>query len=614
MIHHGRCLSVELSIMMHIGRKNAPVFSGPSEINYNMTSTKNILKAYADKVLETFNAGNKKEALEQAIDLRDKYPQVLPFKKMLGYLISQAGNEVPTSERFAEELVLCLEENMGDARRLLVAAGKVLENDSAFIGALSMLETGSLDSNRAALHRGGLQHLIKNKLFLSLLRNVQLINKHYEFALTNYRKLILHSLTEDFGEFDLERDLDKEFCISLARQCWINEYVYYIDDVEYPLLDRLRKDAVLYIDELPQVNNRLEAVLLTVAMYQPLHELNLSQEKCNLANTAGLESLHPLIAEICRHYQELEIRENIPVIGSIDNEVSLAVKDQYEDNPFPRWVRLPDDRRKTSFGQWVTSKLGYFSPPDFLQQPVRLLVAGCGTGREVILANKQWMTSQILAVDLSRTSLAYAIRMAKELGVADYIEFKQADILGLNNLPKQYNNFDVICCGGVLHHMEDPIEGWQALVKLLRPGGIMRVALYSELGRRCVVKARKCIEDNNAQPTPDGIRHFRRDVFLSRYPELNELWRYPQMYSTSSSRDLLFHVKEWRFNIEDIKKNLRELNLHFMGFIEINESKQDYRRMFPEDTHMTNLDNWSYFESKFPDTFQSMYVMLVQKS
>ena len=55
-------------------------------------------------------------------------------------------------------------------------------------------------------------------------------------------------------------------------------------------------------------------------------------------------------------------------------------------------------------------------------------------------------------------------------------------------VPKQFSNiidkkekFDIIESAGVLHHMSEPMTGWRVLTDLLKPSGLMRIGLYSEL-------------------------------------------------------------------------------------------------------------------------------------
>ena len=61
------------------------------------------------------------------------------------------------------------------------------------------------------------------------------------------------------------------------------------------------------------------------------------------------------------------------------------------------------------------------------------------------------------------------------------LEYLQADILKLDHLEQE---FDIIESVGVLHHMDEPMAGWRVLVDLLKPGGLMKIGLYSELARQ----------------------------------------------------------------------------------------------------------------------------------
>ena len=94
--------------------------------------------------------------------------------------------------------------------------------------------------------------------------------------------------------------------------------------------------------------------------------------------------------------------------------------------------------------------------------------------------------AQVLAIDISRASLAYGKRMADKFGIQN-IEFMQADILNLKDLNRK---FPVIESVGVLHHMENPEKGWEVLRNILEPGGIMRLGLYSQTARKDIKRIR----------------------------------------------------------------------------------------------------------------------------
>ena len=113
-----------------------------------------------------------------------------------------------------------------------------------------------------------------------------------------------------------------------------------------------------------------------------------------------------------------------------------------------------------------------------------ILIAGCGTGQHSIGTAARFKNSKVIAVDLSLSSLAYAERKTKELGIQN-IEYMQADLL---NLRKLNIKFDIIESMGVMHHLGDPMEGWRVLTECLKSDGLMKIGLYSETARKSIVK------------------------------------------------------------------------------------------------------------------------------
>jgi len=240
-----------------------------------------------------------------------------------------------------------------------------------------------------------------------------------------------------------------------------------------------------------------------------------------------------------------------------------------------------------------------------------VLVAGCGTGRHALLAAQLYRPSEMVAVDLSRASLAYAVRQAEALGIGN-IAFYQADIL---DLPAQLAPFDVVESSGVLHHMAVPLDGWRALTDLLKPGGLMKVALYSEAARQHIVAAHNFIAAHGFTATPDGIRRCRREILArSDDPAMAKLAAARDFYSLSLCRDLIFHVQEHRFTLPQIGAAAAALGLSFLG-IEPQEPRQaeSYRARFPEDPRLTSLENWAAFEKDHPDCFAEMYHFWLRK-
>jgi len=52
------------------------------------------------------------------------------------------------------------------------------------------------------------------------------------------------------------------------------------------------------------------------------------------------------------------------------------------------------------------------------------------------------------------------------------------------------HTFDLIESVGVFDHLESPLSGWEILKDLLRPKDLMKVGLYSELGRKNITFGR----------------------------------------------------------------------------------------------------------------------------
>jgi SAM-dependent methyltransferase len=240
-----------------------------------------------------------------------------------------------------------------------------------------------------------------------------------------------------------------------------------------------------------------------------------------------------------------------------------------------------------------------------------ILIAGCGSGREAAVLATVFPDATITAVDLSRSSLAYAAAQARKHSLSNIL-FRHGDILRLKGLE---DKFDYVSATGVLHHMEDPIEGWKVCSGLLKQDGLMRIGLYSETGRGAVVAARRAIQKGNYQPNEIGMRNFRRDSskILNR-ETLLALANFRDYYHMNMYRDLLFHVQEHRFSIPQIESILAELGLSFEGFYLSSDVFEQYSQMFPEDPRKTRLENWHKFEQENPETFMNMYFFWCRKS
>jgi SAM-dependent methyltransferase len=383
------------------------------------------------------------------------------------------------------------------------------------------------------------------------------------------------------------------FYCALARQCFINQYVFSITEAEADEAKRLRASLET---ALTMEHPCAELWLAIVGTYFPLHTLSKAEELLNRSWLACVDAL--LVQQVTEPAEEHRIAAGIPVLTSIEGEVSRAVRQQYEESPYPRWVNAGPP------GQPVILK---DRPPE---QAFDVLFAGCGTGLSTVEFARQTPRARVLAIDLSLASLCYAQRMTRSYGLTN-VEFGQADITKLAMIGRE---FDYVDASGVLHHLADPWQGWRILLSLLRPGGVMLIGLYSELARQSIVAARRLIADRGYRPIPEDIRRCREEVMAAEDGSLlKSAIHWNDFFATSECRDLLFHVQEHHVTLREIKLFLAATGVEFGGFNPDALTFQRFATRFPAPAAMTNLDCWQDFESQAPSTFAAMYQFWVHK-
>jgi SAM-dependent methyltransferase len=349
-----------------------------------------------------------------------------------------------------------------------------------------------------------------------------------------------------------------------------------------------------------------------LATYRPLHGYAWAEK---LVDGVWPDEVREVIrCQIKEPLQERALRVGMPCLTPIDGDVSQAVRDQYEQNPYPRWLKTAVQTRALDFSQSIQSlQLWRELEPFCPAAPPQVLIAGCGTGQQSLNTASGLSDAQVLAVDLSLSSLSYAQRKTNALGVSN-IAYAQADILALGDVKR---SFDLVESVGVLHHLENPVQGWKVLVDVLRPGGFMKIGLYSELARQSVVQARARIADQGYASTPQDIRRLRKDLVAmseAGNSELSKLLKLPDFYSLSECRDLLFHVQEHRFTLAQINEILQGLNLTFLGFeLRHERVRRQFESDHPQPGALQQLTCWHDFETHHPDTFIGMYQFWCQK-
>ncbi|MCC6609298.1 MAG: tetratricopeptide repeat protein [Burkholderiales bacterium] len=497
--------------------------------------------------------------------------------------------------RAADDVARILRNPAVDAGALAHSAARLLMLDPGFGPAFRAIVEGDVRAGEwfSDDRIGALAHPI----LLALIEDALVPDPLFEIFLRSLRRSALRAWSAGMlGES--ARVL--ELLCALAQQCFLNEYVW-----------PERPDEAADVEGIaaPAGNVLSPTVLALVAAYRPI---------ARIAGLARPDTSSDAFGRLWRRQveepaEEARLRAEIPALTPIADRISRAVQEQYERNPYPRWHRLPQTLAaayplaralRTLFPQVDATRLRAPESP-------AVLVAGCGTGYQAAVTAARNPAGRILAIDLSRTSLAYAMRRCRKLGLRN-VRFAQADILALDALAER---FDWIECSGVLHHLRDPIAGWRVLTALLVPGGVMKIGLYSEIARRGVVAARELVAREGVGSDLDGIRKARQLILdqpegsAARAATLSA-----DFWSASGMRDLVMHVEEHRFGTEQLAAAIGELGLEFLGFeLEDPEVARAYRARFPGDPAAISLENWGRFEAENPAVSVRMYQFWVRK-
>ena len=493
------------------------------------------------------------------------------LKKLFLFLLRK--NEINHSEIFHNTKLFFLEENL-------------VNNVEQIYKSKSLLLSNNIINN-----------LLIDELFLLTLQKSLVIDEFLEKFLTKIRYETIISIKNINHNF-LRQYLN--FFISLGEQCWLNEYVYSQSELETKYINELK-------NQIENENEIDELKISILSCYISLNSSKIIEKKLLNYNSANPLFTGLILTQIKEPLEEKILKRSIKSIGKITDQISKKVRDQYEENPYPRWkycfkyspINFIEDLNYAIKPNKINST-NKFTNPD-------VLVAACGTGNHTAYVSK-YKNAKIVGIDLSLKSLAYAKRKSKELSFEN-IEFIHSDILQLNNLNKK---FDVIESIGTLHHMKEPEKGLKILIDILKPHGFLKLGLYSEKARDYVIKTRKIIKEKNLKTSIQDIRRAREIIFNKKDDVIiQKLISRGDFYSTSTVRDLLFHVQEHRFTIPQISRMLKKFNLEFLGFIN-SSNKNKFLKFFPQ-SDIADLDKWNKFENDNPSTFMGMYQFWVKK-
>ncbi len=552
-----------------------PLLQAAAQLDAQVVLSPNNVSLRLDAALAHFQTGRTdRTALHARVALSLRPTTAADWARLTRVL-----GRVPLDVRDATlegDLLACLTADGADAEALSETVADVLWAVPDAAG----LRAGDVED---ALHS---KHWMGRPLLRMWLQRCQLTHPGWEQVVTAFRGQFLErALSGKPARFEEELP----FVAAVATAAFNAEYAWDVTPDEATLVAAL---AAPWTQE----------KVLALAMYRPL-----SGQPADVVRVLGRtapETAWLVGRTVDEPREEARLAATLPSLSAFAGKASPAVAAQYEENPYPRWMSLPYVAPTTLRG-YFEERLPYADLPDDIPEPKRILVAGCGTGRHALLVARRFPNAQVVGVDLSRRALAYAVRATANAGVRN-VSFAQADLVALEGLPR----FDVIEAVGVLHHLFDPMEGWRALLKLLKPKGWMCVGLYSQLARAAVFAAREVLDNQKLGVTQADLRRGR--TVLRALPG-NHLaagvTHSPDFASLSGCRDLLRHAQEHVYTLPRVANALDALKLSFEGFeVDWPSLHAGYGHLFPQDPHHTNLVLWDRFEQDNPQLFGGMYV------
>jgi SAM-dependent methyltransferase len=254
----------------------------------------------------------------------------------------------------------------------------------------------------------------------------------------------------------------------------------------------------------------------------------------------------------------------------LQTQVTAAVAKLYDTYPFPPEPLLDEPPPGYNWRwNWRTA-YSFCTGRTPERADIQILDAGCGSGvgSEYLLHLNPQAT--LVGIDISAGTLAVAKERTQRSGVSDRASFQQLSINDIHQLPGQ---FDLINSVGVLHHMQDPIRGIQALAPKLAPGGLFHIFVYAAPGRweiSLMQEAIALLQGNKRGDYRDGVQ-VGRSIFAA-LPETNRLVkREKERWAIENHKDECFadmyvHPQETDYTIDTLFELIEASGLDFVGF------------------------------------------------
>lgn len=193
-----------------------------------------------------------------------------------------------------------------------------------------------------------------------------------------------------------------------------------------------------------------------------------------------------------------------------------------------------DSNYELQFRKWIKP----LRPEDFKDKSV--LDAGCGMGR-----NSYWPlkygAKKLVAFDFDERSV---VATKKTLASFDNVQVEFKSIYELS----WQDEFDLVFCIGVIHHLEDPKKAIENLIRAIKLEGRILIWVYGYEGNEWIVRLVSPIRKAITSKLPLWLVHFLSYFISVPLWVLVKIFKGPGLYLKQLSDFKLWHIQSIVFD------------------------------------------------------------------
>ncbi len=319
---------------------------------------------------------------------------------------------------------------------------------------------------------------------------------------------------------------------------------------------------------------------------------------------------------VLRHHileplREQKLTRLIPAYSQPVDQTSQKIFKQYSIYPSPRWQN-PNYLSFKTLGDLLACEIPDIPVPALLDTDVKIMIAGCSTGQDVIEIALAMKFNTIDAVDLSKWSLAYVMRKAQEIlpeATHDKIKYYQADF---QNFTQKYQAYDLIICNGAIAENTSPVRAFRSLKELMAPHSFIRFTLPSKTAHTSTQHLKKHLQDHNidVDTTQNGVHTLQQEVWNQNAPqEIISLRSHPAFHNTPECIHHFMSAQKHLFSLQEIIDLLEITGIKLLGIAQPAAAHQYFNAL----PNCTDINGWAEREKQYPDIFADGYTLWAYK-